>query len=441
MSALQPNPSRFRSRPISCLARTSLLACCLTAVAALAGCSGGGQAAKPTPGDARVYAFWPPPPAEPHIQYLRSFSSSADISGKQQSGLDKLVFGDEKDRAADINKPYGIASKNGRLYICDIRNTGLMALDLAKNQTRLIGTVGQYKLVQPVDVDIADDGMIYVADTRRGIVVYDPNERYVGAFSREKFEPIGVAVFGNRIYVCNRASQVVEVLNRADGTLVSTIGTVGDEDGQFRLPLGIATDSQGNIHVVDFMRCRLQKFSPDGKFLIGTGSASDTAGNFVKPKHITIDREQNIYVVDAAFQNVQIFDKDYKLLTSFGGGGRHLGAMDLPAGIAIFDGDPALFSKQIHPFFDGQLVVLVTNQFAANKVSAYSIGQLKSGHTGKELAASLVPVPVDTPEAKPNPLSGLENQPLDQTPAPDAPQATPETTPPAATPPAAQPKQ
>lgn len=384
------------------------------AVLLVGGCSGGApKSSKPVPADSRTYAFWPPPPAEPRIQYLRSFTGSSDLAATEQSGLDKLVFGDEKERSSDINKPYGVASHKGCVYVCDIRNTGLTALDLVKRQTRLLGTTGQNRLQQPVDVDVAPDGMIYVADSRRGIVFYDASERYAGTFSREKFEPIGLAVTGDRVYVCNRASQLVEVLDRASGKLLLTIGSVGDEDGQFRLPLGIAADRDGNIHVVDFMRCRLQKFSPDGKYLAGVGSSSDTAGNFVKPKHCAIDREQNIYVIDAAFQNVQIFNAKYELLTSFGGGGRFDGAMDLPAGIAIFEGDPSYFTSTVHPFFQSDTIVLVTNQFARNKISAYGIGQLKKGHTGAELAASLVPVPVDTPGEKPNPLSGLENQPLE----------------------------
>ncbi len=402
----------------------TLLTASLTCLALLAGCSGGGaKTAKTAPVENRPYAFWPPPPAEPRVQYLRSFSSSTDISAKQQSDLDKLVFGDEREKAADINKPYGIASTKGRIYVCDIRNTGLTALDLPKRQTRLIGTTGQNKLVQPVDVDVAADGMIYVADSRRGIVVYDANERFAATFAREKFEPIGVAVYGDRIYACNRASQLVEVLNRTDGSFIATIGTVGDEDGQFRLPLGVAVDQEGNVHVVDFMRCRVQKFSPDGKFLLGTGTSSDTAGNFVKPKHIAIDPEGDIYVVDAAFQNVQVFNKEYQLLTSFGGGGRFLGALDLPAGIAIFDGNDAMFTDTAHPFFEAKHVILVTNQFGSEKIAAYAIGDLKPGHTGKDLAASLVPIPVDTPGEKPNPLSGLENQPLNETPPPEQPPA------------------
>lgn len=393
----------------------------------VSGCAGN-KTAKPTPVDSRQYSFWPPPPSEPRIQFLRSFGSSTDVTGTEQSGFDKLVFGEENKNVAEINKPYGVASHHGRIYVCDIRNTGLMAMDLSKQQTRLLGTTGQYKLMQPVDVEVTPDGMIYVADSRRGIVVFDASERYAGTFSREKFEPIGIAVHGDLIYACNRTSQLVEVMNRLDGTLIKTIGSVGDDDGQFRLPLGIDTDKDGNIHVVDFMRCRLQKFSPDGKFLAGAGSASDTAGNFVKPKHVTIDRLGNIFVVDAAFQNVQIFDKDYHLLSSFGGGGAFPGSMNLPAGIAVFDGDPQLFGQFAHPFFETPTIVLVSNQFGRSKVSAYGIGQLKAGHTGKELAASLVPIPVDTPDAKPNPLSGLENQPLpeDLPPPETAPGTSPE---------------
>ena len=35
-------------------------------------------------------------------------------------------------------------------------------------------------------------------------------------------------------------------------------GSVGDEDGQFRVPLCVETDRDGNVFVSDMMRCRIQ---------------------------------------------------------------------------------------------------------------------------------------------------------------------------------------
>lgn len=364
----------------------------------------------------KQFAFWPQPPADPRVQFVRAIVYSTDVSQEQQSGLDKLVFGAESETAVEINKPYGIDARDGKIYVCDIRNVGLTILDLAKKQTRLVGTTGLNRLQNPVDVATAPDGMIYVADKLRGVVVYDQDERYVTTFGHDKFQPIGLAVRDNRIYICNMSSQSIEIMERGSGKVIGTIGSVGDLDGQFRLPLGIDVDPEGNIHVADVMRCRLQKFSPDGKLLAATGQMTDTAGNFVRPKHVAIDRDGNVFVVDAAFQNVQVFNKDYQLLTSFGAAGDYPGAMSLPAGICVLENGVNLFPGGIHPLFSPDRLILVSNQFGENKLAVYAVGHVREGHTGQEMASSFVPVGSgDRPPSETNPLTGLDSQPVPDT--------------------------
>lgn len=397
------------------------VACVMTTT--MVGCNGGPRIEPPTV--ARSYAFWPQPPIEPRIQFVRAFAFSSDVSHEQQSGFDRLVFGSEAERAVEINKPYGVAMRDGRIYVCDIRNLCITILDLPSRQTRLMGITGLNRVQNPVDIAVADDGMIYVADKLRGIMIFDSNERYVNVFGHEKFQPIGIAVHGDRLYVCNMAGQNVEIIDRRTGITIGTIGTVGDSDGQFRLPLGIDVDRDGNLHVVDVMRCRLQKFSPEGKFLAGVGEATDSAGNFVRPKHVAVDDEGLVYVVDAAFQNVQVFDQQYKLLTSFGAAGAHPGSMSLPAGICVVDNRLNLFADEIHPFFQADRLILVTNQFGPNKVSVYALGELRAGKTPQDLAPSAAAIKKgESQPGQRNPLSGLDALPLPE-PPPPPPQSQP----------------
>ena len=77
---------------------------------------------------------------------------------------------------------------------------------------------------------------------RGGVLVFDQRERYARTIGHEDFRPVGLAVHADRLYVCNLASQVVEVFDRHSGARLGTIGGIGDEDGQFRVPLGIDTD-------------------------------------------------------------------------------------------------------------------------------------------------------------------------------------------------------
>ncbi len=354
-----------------------------------AGCESAPKASSPA-GAKGSYAFWPAFPEEPHIQFLANFSGSNDLDPREAGGLEKLVFG--KESAGDsmaINKPYGVAAMGSNIYVCDMRSNCLVVLDLAKKQTRLVGASGVNRLNHPVDVAAASDGMIYVADNDRGsVMVFDSSERYVRPIGHEKFKPVSVAVHGDRLYVCDMTSQSVEIFGRKDGQKLGTIGTVGDEDGQFRLPLGVETDAAGNVYVVDMMRCRVQKFDPQGKFVSGVGQMGDYAGSFARPKHMAVDSDGVMYVVDAAFQNVQMFDDQQRLLMAFGAVGSFPGSMNLPVGICVTDQGLEYFKDKIHPGFEAKRLVIVTNQFGPGKVAVYAMGNRRPSTPLADLASA-----------------------------------------------------
>lgn len=335
------------------------------------------------------YSFWPPPPVEPRIQFIGTFDSSEDVAPIQTSVLESVVFGAEAAKPADVEKPYGVAIREGKIYVCDIRAKALVILDFAKKQTRIVGATGANRLERPVAVAVADDGVIYVADgVQQAIYVYGRDERFAMAFSIPGLKPAGVATYADRLYVSDIKRQGVIVLDRNTGKETGFVGAVGDEDGQFRLPLGISVDEQGNLYVVDMMRCRVQKFSKDGAFISGFGEAGDHVGGFARPKQIAVDSEGIIYVVDSAFQNVQMFDKKYDLLMHFGAVGAFPGAMSLPVGVAVSDSGSQYFQSFVHPGFQIKRLVVVANQFGNNKIGVYALGERKSSYSLADLRAS-----------------------------------------------------
>ncbi|MBK7404382.1 MAG: hypothetical protein IPJ41_07025 [Phycisphaerales bacterium] len=363
----------------------------------LAGCSGGGGASASKPRVSGQYAFWPMPPDDPHIQFLRSLNTADDLTGETASALSKLVFGEDEVNESAINKPYGVDMHSGRIYICDIRRNGVVVMDLQKKQMRILGITGFNSLANPVDVTVADDGQIYVADNERNaVLVFDSNERFSRVFGHDGFKPVGVVTHGDRLYVCNLDAQNVEILDRQTGNQVGTIGGPGDEDGQFRVPLGIDCDADGNVYVVDMMRCRLQKFSPEGEFIGAVGAMGDFAGSFARPKQIAVDRDGIVYVIDAAFQNVQMFDSQFRLLMHFGSAGEFPGAMNLPVGICVSEDGAQYFADRVHPGFAPKRVVVVTNQFPPFLVSVYAMGDRRPGWSIADLSASAEILPTGT---------------------------------------------
>ncbi|MGE3108984.1 MAG: hypothetical protein AB7G11_16640 [Phycisphaerales bacterium] len=373
---------------LSAWKRSAEIACTIAAAICVTGCGTGPAQTKPAGAASGVFAFWPPFPDEPHVQFLRSFRSSADVAASKESGLDRLVFGEESKDEKGLAKPYGVTMHDGAIYVCDMRSSSLTVLDIKKKQTRLVGVSGVTRLKHPVDVAVAEDGTIYVADNDQGaVLVYDRNERYAMAIGHPKFKPVSVDTYKDRLYVCDMAGQVVEVYDRASGKQIGSIGSVGDEDGQFRLPLGVAVDAKGDVFVTDMMRCRVQKFSPDGKLISAMGQLGDFAGSFARPKHLAVDEAGVLYVVDSAFQNVQMFDDQNRLLMHFGSAGSHPGAMDLPVGICVDRASVAAFGDLIHPGFEAYAIVAVTNQFGGSKVSVYAVGKRREGYALADLSA------------------------------------------------------
>ena len=75
----------------------------------LAGCQ-----SAPTEEDPLV--FFPVPPAKPRIQFLTWVSGSAELE-PEKSFLEKIVLSEESLPPRLINKPYGIAARNGVVYV------------------------------------------------------------------------------------------------------------------------------------------------------------------------------------------------------------------------------------------------------------------------------------------------------------------------------------
>ncbi len=332
------------------------------------------------------YTFWPLAPDEPRIQFVKAFRSGLDLGGRGQSGFEDLVFGKQSESESAIKKPYGVDLHGGRIYVCDIRAPALTVLDVAEHQVRLVGVRGVNRLAHPVDVAVAVDGWIYVADNeRRAVVVFNPEERYAATFAVQGWKPVSLAVHGDRLYVCDLEAQRVVILDRRSGSVIGEFGGAGDEDGRFRVPIGVDTDRDGYVYVSDMMRARMQKFTPDGDFLAGFGRLGDYAGAFARPKQIAVDRDGIIYVVDSSFNNVQMFNDEFQILMAFGAAGPHPGAMNLPVGVAVSDEGVELFSDLFHPGFEVKRLIAVTNQFGPQKVSLYALGRRKDGWSVAQL--------------------------------------------------------
>ena len=314
--------------------------------------------------------IYPPPPDTTRIQYLTSISSSQEIAGNQ-SAFNRFLFGEVT--PLTVTKPYGIAVRNSRIYVCDTGIGGLVIIDLELKKMDLFIPGGKGQLQFPINCHVDEEGLLYVADgNRRQIVVFDDGGNYVSAFGgQEGFKPTDVAVIENKIFVSSVTDQRIFVYSKDSLNLIRSFpeAEAGDPEYLYQ-PVNI--DVTGNeIYVSDMGGNNIKVFSHEGNYLRSIGSYGNRYGQLTRPKGLTVDREQNLYIVDAAFENVQIFDKNGRLLMYFGGSYRRPGDMWLPAGIAIDYDNLQYFSDYVDKSFDLQYLIFVTNQYGPDKISVY----------------------------------------------------------------------
>jgi len=198
-------------------------------------------------------------------------------------------------------------------------------------------------------------------------------------------KPYAVAVNKGRVFVSDTVSRVVRVFDAPLGTYFK-IGSPSEENPQSQLmkPMGLDTDAEGNLYVIDATLRVVKVYSRDGKYLrslmtpgdvdkpasvtvdkngdriyvidIGgpassnhrvriydartgshlfdIGKRGDGPGEFNLPRDMAIGKNGELYVVDGGNFRIQVFDHEGKYLRSFGQIGKQLGNFGRPKEIA-----------------------------------------------------------------------------------------------------------
>lgn len=109
------------------------------------------------------------------------------------------------------------------------------------------------------------------------------------------------------------------------------IGTRGTGLGQFNKPRSVAVDAQDNLYVVD-MTGRVQKFSPEGTFLLHWQMPETELG---KPKGMGRDHDGNLIVIEPHYARVNHFSPQGRLVHQWGEAGIGVGQFTLPRAVAV----------------------------------------------------------------------------------------------------------
>jgi DNA-binding beta-propeller fold protein YncE len=183
---------------------------------------------------------------------------------------------------------------------------------LSLSAERVLGSQGaepgQYQ--GPRDLEVAEDGSLYVADT------------------------------GNhRIQHISPEGEVLHVWG-AFGDLAAGAAP----EGTFNQPWGVGIGRDGSVYVADTWNHRVQKFSADGKFLKMWGyfGQAENPDAFWGPRDIAVSDQGLVFITDTGNKRVVVFDEEGNFITQFGTAGMLPGEFDEPVGVTL-DKDGRVF--------------------------------------------------------------------------------------------------
>lgn len=148
-------------------------------------------------------------------------------------------------------------------------------------------------------------------------------------------QPSDVATDSNgNVYVLDKDNNRIWKFN-SNGKFITRWGTMGAYNGQFNSPYEIAVDGNGNIYVSDTNNNRIQVFNSDGTFIRKWGYYGSANGQFGYPRGIAVDRFGNVYVADYANHRIQKFSSTGRFITKWGSEGSNDGQFSYPYGITV----------------------------------------------------------------------------------------------------------
>jgi DNA-binding beta-propeller fold protein YncE len=206
------------------------------------------------------------------------------------------------------------------------------------------------RLQKPRAMAIDGQDQIYIVDYTARIQVFKTDGTFLRGWStpiHTAGRPTGISI-GNDGNVLVADTHYFRVLVYSpEGKLLRTVGgTHGEKPGEFGFVTDIAQDSQNNYYISEYGEFdRIQKFSPDWKFLKQWGSHGDKPGEFGRPQSMAIDKDDHLWVADACNHRIQEFDSEGKLLRIWGAEGSEAGQLHYPYGIVVAE-DGAVYVSE-----------------------------------------------------------------------------------------------
>ena len=281
--------------------------------------------------------FWPPPPAEIKVVFIKSIYGPEDVGIKPTffKKIKGFIVGGEKDA---LSRPIAVAvDSQGAIYVCDPGIPAVHVFNQEEKQYKRITAIDGQALASPVSVAISKNGLVFISDSKlRKVFCLDRKGRTQFVIGDDKtfLRPTGLAASEEKLYVVDTAAHRVFMFD-LKGNFLDGFGQRGRKTGEFNYPTSVALDQEGKVYIVDTLNFRIQVFDQANHFLFAIGQAGDGSGFFSRPKGVAVDSFGHIYSTDGLSDNVQIFSQKEEFLLSLGESGHGRGEFWIVSGVAI----------------------------------------------------------------------------------------------------------
>ncbi len=148
--------------------------------------------------------------------------------------------------------------------------------------------------------------------------------------------PHGLTIGPDEMLYCTDDSDHTVRKFTPDGRLLLTLGTSGRPSdtgatsvdfrtihrsaGPFHFPTNVALAPGGEIYVADgYGNARIHKFSPEGKLILSWGQPGTEPGQFRIPHGVAVNSQGHVYVADRENSRIQVFSMSGEFLEQWSG--------------------------------------------------------------------------------------------------------------------------
>ncbi|HTC61078.1 MAG TPA: SMP-30/gluconolactonase/LRE family protein [Solirubrobacteraceae bacterium] len=300
------------------------------------------------------------------------------------SGLFKFSFGSSGSVGGDLSDPIGVTTDpNGNVWVADTENdrvaefraggefVRVVGKEVNKTKVESGGSEAEKNQCTAASGNVCQAGkggtgngeinkpmyLAFIPSTDKFWVTEGGNNRveefnekgeYLAKFgssgteekSSELSEPTGIAIQPSHGEIWVSDSRYYRVKEfTSSGEFIREVGSLGEGNGQFKKPGGIAIDKSGDVWVADAGHNRVQELSSTGEYLSKFGEEGAGEGQFNEPNAIAFKSSGNMLVVDRRNDRVEEFTSYGQYLTKFGAAGEGNGQFKEPRGIVIGSGN------------------------------------------------------------------------------------------------------